>query len=95
MWKLIPVTQASQLATFGMAGIAVTMAVLFVIAVFFAARRHALLAALIVTGVMLGARFTAADIMNGSMMLCAHTMGMLREFPEAKGWGDRLGSQLA
>lgn len=54
MWKLIPATQASALVTFGMAGFAVTMAVLFVIAVFFAERRHALLAALVVTGVMLG-----------------------------------------
>lgn len=95
MWKLIPVTQASPLATFGMAGIAVTMAVLFVIAVFFTARRHALLAVLVVTSVMLGERFTAADIMNGSMMFCTLTMGLLTEFPDTKGWVDRLGSQLA
>lgn len=54
MWKLIPVTQASEFVTYGMSAIAVTMAVLVVIAVFFAARRHVLLAALVVTGVMLG-----------------------------------------
>ena len=54
MWTLTPVAQASQLVTFGMAGIAVAMAVLFLIAVFFAVRRHAVLAALVLMGVMFG-----------------------------------------
>jgi len=61
MWKLIPAAQASALVTFGMAGIAVTMAVLLVIAVFLAARRHALVAALVVIGVMLGEVALAAS----------------------------------
>lgn len=39
---------------------------------------------------LLGDEFTAADIMNGSMMIWAHTMGLLSGFPNTKSWIERL-----
>lgn len=44
---------------------------------------------------LLGDQFTAADIMNGSMMIWAHTMGLLTGFPNTKGWIERLMSRAA
>ncbi len=54
MWKLIPASEASPLVTFGMAGIALVMAALLVIAIFIAARRQASLAAIVIACAMVG-----------------------------------------
>ncbi len=54
MWKLTPAIEASPAVTYGLAGIAVTMALLLVAMVFYGSRRHAPLAAMILAGVMLG-----------------------------------------
>lgn len=53
MWKLTPASEASQLVTFGMAGIAATMAFVLMIAIYVVARRHVLMAAVVIAGVML------------------------------------------
>lgn len=44
---------------------------------------------------LLGDQFTAADIMNGSMMIWAHTMGLLTGYPNTKSWIERLMSRAA
>lgn len=54
MWKLIPAAEASPFVTFGMAGIAVTMAALLLSAIYNAARRYVVLAAVVIVVVMLG-----------------------------------------
>ena len=54
MWKLIPPGEASTAVTFGMAGIAIAMAVLLVVAIFCVARRNVLVAAFAIAVVMLG-----------------------------------------
>lgn len=54
MWTLTPASEASSFVAFGMAGIAVTMALVLLIAVDFAARRHVVLAATVIAAVMLG-----------------------------------------
>jgi len=53
MWKLIPADDASSLVTFGMAAIAITMAILLLSAVFIVSRRHVLSAGIVIAGVML------------------------------------------
>lgn len=54
MWKLIPAAEASPLVTYGMGGIAVTMAALLLIAIYVVARRNVLPAAIVIASVMLG-----------------------------------------
>jgi glutathione S-transferase len=44
---------------------------------------------------LLGDRLTAADIMNGSMMMWAGTMGLLTPYPNIVGWISRLTSRSA
>lgn len=54
MWSLTPAHEASQLVTFGMAGVAVAMAVIVLTAIFLTARRYFLPAAVVIAVVMLG-----------------------------------------
>lgn len=44
---------------------------------------------------LLGDQLTAADIMNGSMMIWASTMGLLTPYPNIVGWISRLTSRPA
>ena len=44
---------------------------------------------------LLGDRLTAADIMNGSMMIWAGKMGLLADYPQTKRWVERLISRPA
>ena len=44
---------------------------------------------------LLGDRFTAADIMNGSMMIWAETMGLLAPYPKNNSWVARLKTRPA
>lgn len=44
---------------------------------------------------LLGDRLTAADIMNGSMMIWADKMGLLTGYPATKRWVERLMSRPA
>ena len=44
---------------------------------------------------LLGDRFNAADIMNGSMMIWAETMGLLAPYPKINSWVARLKARPA